>query len=102
MSSQYMNEEEIRTALGDNSLMSQFDMVEPNPQVADLGDLVEDIGSFFTNTGKSAANANKITERLNKNLEKSFPFILAAGVIIGAMAITQTVKNVQEIKKNSK
>lgn len=99
--SKYLSLQQINESLGDSALMRNFEQEEPYRPDA-LNDIFEDIGSFFTNTGKSAANANKITERLDKNLEKSFPYILAAGIILGAMAISQTVKNVQEIQKNAK
>jgi hypothetical protein len=98
----YIDSNNLINSLSDgNSLERQFDSTTPN-QATTLSDIFEDVGNFFTNTGKSAENANKITERLDKNLEKSFPYILAAGIIFGAMALSQTVKNVQEIQKNAK
>lgn len=102
MSGRYIDEKNLINSLSDgNSLEKQFESSSP-ARAGSLNDIFKDIGNFFNNTGKSAENANKITERIDKNLEKSFPFVVAGGIIIGAMAISQTIKNVQEIKKNAK
>jgi hypothetical protein len=99
--SRYLDENSIPSALSDNSLEATFDSTAPN-RPSPLSDVFKDIGDFFTNTGKSAENANKITEKVEKGLDKATPYLLAVGIVFGAMAISQTVKNVQEIKKNAK
>lgn len=99
----YLNNENLLQTLSDgNSLEQQFESTAPNLPTNTLSDIFEDVGNFFNNTGKSAENANKITERLQKGLEKGTPYLIGAGIIFGAMAISQTIKNVQEIKKNAK
>lgn len=98
--SKYLSLQQINETLGDNALMNKYEATEPHRPTA-LNDLFSDVGNFFTNTGKSAENANKITEKVEKGLDKSAPYLIAAGIIFGAMAISQTIKNVQEIQKNA-
>lgn len=99
--SRYLKESGLTSALNDSSLEATFESTTPN-RPSPLSDIFKDVGDFFSNTGKSAENANKITEKVEKGLNKATPYLLAAGIVFGAMAISQTVKNVQEIKKNAK
>lgn len=86
--------------LSDSNLESQFETAQPsvgNPTTLSEN-VFKQIGSFFSNTGKSAENANKITERVEKGMDKYSPYIIAGGVLVGLMALTQTIKNVQDIE----
>ena len=67
-----------------------------------VSDPLKEITDFFRNTDKSVEGTNKIINRVDKGLDQYGPYIILGALIVGAMVLTQTAKNIQEISINNK
>lgn len=67
-----------------------------------VNDVFKEFSDFFRNTDKSVEGTKEMVDKLNKNFDMAFPYLVIGGVLFAIALITQSSKNIQEIAINNK
>lgn len=66
------------------------------------GDIFKEFSDFFRNTDKSVEGTKQMVDKLNKNIDEAYPYLVVGGILLAVTLITQSTKNLQEIALNNK